>query len=59
MHGAGPAAPPGGAASVTIVSRAAPLAKAAYALVHAAAPLTATLLFGGERWSRRRRRRRA
>jgi GNAT superfamily N-acetyltransferase len=51
MHGAGPAAPPGGAASVTLVSRAAPPAKAAYALVHAAAPPTAALLFGGERWT--------
>jgi len=50
MQPTGPAAPPGGAASVTIVPRAAPLAKAAYALVHAATPLTAALLFGGERW---------
>jgi len=50
MPPTGPAAPPGGAASVTLVPRAAPLAKAAYALVHAAAPLTAALLFGGERW---------
>jgi ribosomal protein S18 acetylase RimI-like enzyme len=50
MHPTGPAAPPGGAASVTLVSRDTPLAKAAYALVHAAAPLTAALLFGGERW---------
>jgi len=51
MQPAGPAAPPGGAASVTLVSRAAPPspAKAAYALVHAAAPLTAALLFGGDR----------
>jgi len=50
MHAAGPAAPPGGAASITVVSRTAPLARAAYALIHAAAPLTAALLFGGERW---------
>jgi GNAT superfamily N-acetyltransferase len=50
MHGSGPAAPPGGAASVTLVSRDAPPAKAAYAPVHAAAPPTAALFFGGERW---------